>query len=64
MPNVLHIWCRCGHYGRVEVDMKDDHHQTMRRVRCSACGKTGAAEDFRLGWVNDLNWQQRLGDQR
>jgi len=64
MPNVLHIWCRCGRYGRIEVNMKDDHHQTVRQVCCGAYGETGAAPEFRLGWVDDLNCQRHLEDQR
>jgi len=58
MPLFLHIWCECGHVGKIEVSLHDNHHAVFRKARCSICRSTGyrgIPVDAVLGWGHECN---------
>ncbi|MFS4580340.1 hypothetical protein [Phaeobacter sp. C3_T13_0] len=57
MPNVMHMWCVCGHVGTIKVPYRVDHAPLCARARCLVCGRLGQIEDIRLGWTDDASWE-------
>ncbi len=52
MPGVMYLICACGHEGVVAPDMSGQRLKTLRRARCTACGRKGAV-DLKLVWQTD-----------
>ncbi|AUQ71013.1 hypothetical protein PhaeoP54_02134 [Phaeobacter inhibens] len=59
MPDVMHMWCVCGHFGTIEVSYTADPAPICARARCLFCGRLGQIEDIRLGWTDDASWERR-----
>lgn len=59
MPLYLHIWCECGRTGKIETELRDNHHAIFRKARCSVCrshGLPGRPASAVLGWGSDFDW--------
>lgn len=59
MPIYLHIKCECGRSGKIETELRADHHAIYRKARCSVCrtqGLPGRPVSAVLGWGSEYDW--------